>query len=94
MKDARKDLIPEAGLKSPDFLSGIPCAGPTRFTSPLAVQSDRLSCRGFYHRFGVFVSLSYAVYGATGSDLKSSPYFRIAQAILAFFAAIATAARQ
>ncbi len=34
------------------------------------------------------------LYAATGSGLKSSPYFRTAQAILAFLAAIATAARQ
>jgi hypothetical protein len=33
-------------------------------------------------------------HAATVSDVKASPYFRIAQAIRAFLAAIATAARQ
>ena len=96
MKDARKDLIRFPGFKFPVDRSGTPRAGPTRFTSPLAVQSDRFYSFMMFFIFGS-CPVNYCPKGnhaAVGSSLKSSPYFRMAQAILAFLAAIAIAALQ
>lgn len=73
----------------------MPHAGPTRFTSPLAVQSDLLSCHEYYRGFRVSSrQIGPGPHAATGSCLKSSPYFKTAQAIRAFLAAMAIAARQ
>jgi hypothetical protein len=92
MKDAHGDLIQQAGMQS-HAVSQIYPVRVQPFTSPLAVQSDLYSLMmSVVGRPEVLCSR--CVHAAVGSYLKSSPYFRLAQAILAFFAAIAMAARQ
>lgn len=94
MKDARESLIQVPGINSHNF-------NQVRSARVQPAPHHRWQCKvifilkleSFVPRMGI-LAMGGVLHAATGSYLKSSPYFRIAHAMRAFLAAMAIAARQ